>query len=96
VVLDKVVDGEMLFIKTLNMLLERLILVSNTLVATLTTVPETSRLVQENTVTNLTPVEMLVRHTDTSLSKTTDGVHVITLMLLPEMSIRKEMILNVI
>jgi hypothetical protein len=96
VVLDKVVDGEMLFIKTLNMLLERLILVSNTLVATLTTVPETSRLVQENTVTNLTPVEMLVLHTDTSLSKTTDGVHVITLMLLPEMSIRKEMILNVI
>ena len=95
VVEDKVMLGEMPSILTISIYREKLIKVSDILVATLITVQETLKLVPENTVINLIHAETLVLNTDISLFKTTVGAHATTLMLLLKIHTRKDQIKNV-
>ena len=67
----------------------------NILDVTSITAREISKLVPEDMVINLIHAEPLVLNTDISPSKTTVGAHATTLMLLPELYTREELIKNV-
>ena len=65
------------------------------MVVTLITAREISKLVPEDMVTNLIHAETLVLNTDTSPSKTMVGANATTVSLLQEMSIRRDLTVNV-